>query len=157
MSERPLRVSQRAEALLMQGPGGIWGAWRRGPLRRTLTDAVPRCLGTLSRVCLQVQQELKSKALLRGLGGGNQGNHRYTREAVTGATTARYRGDGSQGNPILYRSRKFFWRPIILYLKCKCQDGIRYVQCRCGTVAQWLAGLPHTSGARVESLPWLRV
>ncbi|XP_048844771.1 uncharacterized protein LOC125716487 [Brienomyrus brachyistius] len=59
MSERPLRVTQRAEALLMQGPGGVWGAWRRGLLRHSLTDAVPRYLGMLNRASLQIQQELK--------------------------------------------------------------------------------------------------
>ncbi|KAG7456895.1 hypothetical protein MATL_G00240760 [Megalops atlanticus] len=59
LSARPLRLTQRAEALLVQSLGEAWGSWKKGSLRHALTDTLPRCLGALQHVSQQLQQELK--------------------------------------------------------------------------------------------------
>ncbi|XP_018586572.1 apolipophorins-like [Scleropages formosus] len=59
MSERPLRWAQKAEALLVQRVAGAWAAWRKGVLRHSLTNRLPRCLESLRHLSQQLQQELK--------------------------------------------------------------------------------------------------
>ncbi|XP_035276169.1 uncharacterized protein LOC118228818 isoform X3 [Anguilla anguilla] len=59
LSERPYRLTQKAEVLLVQGLREAWQVWRRGSLRHALTDTLPRCLDSLQQVSLQIQQELK--------------------------------------------------------------------------------------------------
>ncbi|KAJ8356852.1 hypothetical protein SKAU_G00196460 [Synaphobranchus kaupii] len=59
LGERPYRLTQKAELLLVHGLREAWEVWRRGSLRHALTDTLPHCLGSLQHVAQQVQQELK--------------------------------------------------------------------------------------------------
>ncbi|XP_036941120.1 uncharacterized protein LOC119011822 isoform X1 [Acanthopagrus latus] len=55
----PLRVLQRAEALLGHSDGGLLAVWQNGPLRHILTGGLPRFLGLLQHASLLGQQELR--------------------------------------------------------------------------------------------------
>ena len=57
----PLRLTQRAEALLGQREGGAWAVWSSSHLRRALADSLPRLLVLLEHISRLGQQELKSK------------------------------------------------------------------------------------------------
>ncbi len=58
----PLHVSQRAEALLGHRDGGLLALWQNSPLRRVVTDGLPRFLGLLQHASLLGQQELRSES-----------------------------------------------------------------------------------------------
>ncbi|TKS80112.1 putative uncharacterized protein LOC400499 [Collichthys lucidus] len=59
LSAVPLHVSQQAEALLGHGDGGLLALWLSGPLRRIVTDSIPRFLSLLQHASLLGQQELR--------------------------------------------------------------------------------------------------
>ncbi|XP_070830189.1 uncharacterized protein [Chaetodon trifascialis] len=59
LSAVPLRVSQRAEALLGHRDRGLLALWQNSLLRHIVTDSVPRCLGLLQHASLLGQQELR--------------------------------------------------------------------------------------------------
>nr|XP_046265535.1 uncharacterized protein LOC124069998 [Scatophagus argus] len=59
LSAVPLHVSQQVEALLVHRGGGLLALWQKSPLRHTLTDTLPRCLGLLQHASLLGQQELR--------------------------------------------------------------------------------------------------
>lgn len=62
LSAVSLQVSQRAEALLGHKEGGLLAPWQNGPLRRFVTDSLPRFLGLLQHASLLGQQELRSES-----------------------------------------------------------------------------------------------
>ncbi|KAL2097205.1 hypothetical protein ACEWY4_006412 [Coilia grayii] len=67
LSLGPLRLIQRMEVMLHQRVGLPWAAWRAGPLRRAVTDTLPRSLLLLHHTAQLVQQELhKPLATLAG-------------------------------------------------------------------------------------------
>ncbi|XP_029970978.1 uncharacterized protein LOC115405521 [Salarias fasciatus] len=55
----PLQASQRAEAALGRGDGGVLDLWRASAPRRLLTAALPRLLAQLHQASLLGQQELR--------------------------------------------------------------------------------------------------
>lgn len=57
----PFHVSQRAEALLGHKDRGLLALWQNSPLRRIVTDGLPRFLGLLQHASLLGQQELRSE------------------------------------------------------------------------------------------------
>ncbi|TDH06001.1 hypothetical protein EPR50_G00128340 [Perca flavescens] len=59
LSAVPLRVSQRAEALLEHKDGGLLALWQSGPMRRIVADSLPRFLSLLQHASLLGQQELR--------------------------------------------------------------------------------------------------
>lgn len=61
LSAVSLQVSQRAEALLGHRDGGLLAPWQTAPLRRFVTDTLPRFLGLLQHASLLGQQELRSE------------------------------------------------------------------------------------------------
>ncbi|XP_072544439.1 uncharacterized protein [Salminus brasiliensis] len=59
LSDWPLRLTQKAEKLLMQRVAVPWSAWTSGPLRHALTQSLPQTLHFLHRTSQLVQQELR--------------------------------------------------------------------------------------------------
>ncbi|KAM6918281.1 apolipophorin-like [Xenentodon cancila] len=59
LSEVPLQVTKRAEALLDREDRGLLGLWHRSPLRHILTSSLPRFLSLLQHASLLGQQELR--------------------------------------------------------------------------------------------------
>ncbi|XP_035526364.1 uncharacterized protein LOC118334543 [Morone saxatilis] len=60
LSALPLLVSQRAEALLLgHRDNSLTSVWQNSPLRRIVTDSLPRFLGLLQHASLLGQQELR--------------------------------------------------------------------------------------------------
>ncbi|KAE8291162.1 hypothetical protein D5F01_LYC10756 [Larimichthys crocea] len=59
LSAVPLHVSQQAEALLGHGDRSLLALWLSGPLRRIVTDSIPRFLSLLQHASLLGQQELR--------------------------------------------------------------------------------------------------
>ncbi|XP_045907286.1 uncharacterized protein LOC123972095 isoform X3 [Micropterus dolomieu] len=55
----PLHVSQRVEALLGHRDRGLLALWQNSPLRRIVTDSLPRFLGLLQHASLLGQQEMR--------------------------------------------------------------------------------------------------
>ena len=62
LSAVPLHVSQHAQALLHHRQGGLLALWQHSPLRRVLTDSLPRLLSLLQHASLLGQQELRSES-----------------------------------------------------------------------------------------------
>ncbi|XP_032388090.1 uncharacterized protein LOC116699543 isoform X1 [Etheostoma spectabile] len=59
LSALPLYVSHRAKALLEHRDGGLLALWQSGPLRRIVTNNLPRFLSLLQHASLLGQQELR--------------------------------------------------------------------------------------------------
>ncbi|XP_070700951.1 uncharacterized protein [Pempheris klunzingeri] len=86
LSAVPLHVSQRAEALLGHRDRGLMAVWQSSPVRRALTDSLPRFLGLLQHASLLGQLELRRPlATLAGVYQDVKGQRPETlwREAVS--------------------------------------------------------------------------